>query len=422
MKLLLFETAIAVSSNTPCTNCDGNNVTCVDNVCLPRCVSVTSSGDCLRCRDSRFYGRQCQHDCPDTCTNSRCQVNNTRVVCTEGCVVGKKGDNCGVNCDAACTRCERYGDACTGPCHNPRFYGPLCRTKCPQQCTDGCDKETGECGSCNSDHIESEKMCLKCGPQYLYCDGHCFKCIGDNCHGTPCGNRYAYRTVQIIAGIVGVVVLIGSTCVVVNLARRKTKCRKRRVTQCTVNERSGANHGGLNYLAQTYWEIRDKDTDINSYVSILSLNEHTTTNVNGNDVRQEDMSIAQQQPSSVSLVMQTKTRSNTVKETVGSCFKREGLDMNPKENLTEDDEPDNAADGREVHHLLFWKSSSLSDLFESRKMLAHDRCNISLGCLSSNTQRLLRKTNSIVSIERNCDLSEVYVRYVTPGKLDNRAK
>ncbi|XP_071118550.1 receptor-type tyrosine-protein phosphatase eta-like [Haliotis cracherodii] len=136
------------SASTPCSNCDGNNVTCVDGVCLPRCVSVTSSGECLQCRDSRFYGKQCEHDCPDTCLNSRCQMNNTRVVCTEGCVAGKKGDNCGVNCPTACTQCERYGDGCTGPCQDPRYYGPHCRTPCSSSCTDGCNRITGECDSC----------------------------------------------------------------------------------------------------------------------------------------------------------------------------------------------------------------------------------------------------------------------------------
>ncbi|XP_071116949.1 uncharacterized protein [Haliotis cracherodii] len=135
------------SASTPCSNCDGNNVTCVDGVCLPRC-SVTSFGECLQCRDSRFYGKQCEHDCPDTCLNSRCQMDNTRVVCTEGCVAGKKGDNCGVNCPTACTQCERSGDGCTGPCQNPRYYGQHCRTPCSSSCTDGCDKDTGECDSC----------------------------------------------------------------------------------------------------------------------------------------------------------------------------------------------------------------------------------------------------------------------------------
>ncbi|XP_071118511.1 cell death abnormality protein 1-like [Haliotis cracherodii] len=146
MKLLFFITAIAVSSSKPCTNCDRNNATCVDGVCLPRCVS----GECLQCRDPRFYGKQCEQDCPDTCLNSRCQLDNTRVVCTEGCVTGKKGDNCGVNCDAACTQCERYGNDCMGRCQDPRYYGPLCRTTCPSSCRGGCDKDTGECDKCDS--------------------------------------------------------------------------------------------------------------------------------------------------------------------------------------------------------------------------------------------------------------------------------
>ncbi|XP_071118642.1 multiple epidermal growth factor-like domains protein 10 [Haliotis cracherodii] len=240
--ILLCATSAAFAASTPCSNCDGNNVTCVDGVCLPRCVNVTSSGQCLQCRDSRLYGEQCEHDCPDTCLNSRCQMNNTRVVCTEGCVAGKKGDDCGVNCPTACTQCERYGDGCTGPCKNPRYYGPQCRTPCSSSCTDGCNRITGECGSCEPGYTGDKcdvtcppncrdgcdkdtgecdscepgftgKYCDSCVPGYMgtYCNvtcppncnkchrdtGECDKCAegfcrggcdehGDNCNSTSC--------------------------------------------------------------------------------------------------------------------------------------------------------------------------------------------------------------------------------------------
>ncbi|XP_046582364.1 uncharacterized protein LOC124289762 [Haliotis rubra] len=176
LRLILLWAASQVSStSTPCSNCDRNNVTCVDGVCLPRCVNVTSSGECLQCLDSRFYGKQCQHDCPDTCLNSRCQMNNTRVVCTEGCVAGKKGDNCGVNCPTACTQCERYGDGCTGPCQNPQHYGQHCRTPCPSNCRGGCDKDTGECGSCEPGYT-GDKCDVTCPPN---CRGGCNRITGE---------------------------------------------------------------------------------------------------------------------------------------------------------------------------------------------------------------------------------------------------
>ncbi|XP_071118552.1 receptor-type tyrosine-protein phosphatase H-like [Haliotis cracherodii] len=176
-------------TSTPCSNCDGNNVTCVDGVCLPRC-SVTSSGEC-RCRDSRFYGKQCEHDCPDTCLNSRCQMDNTRFVCTEGCVAGKKGDNCEVNCPKACTHCERSGDVCTGPCQNPRYYGPHCTTPCSSNCRDGCNRITGECGSCEPGYT-GDKCDVTCPPNCRDgCDkdtGECGSCkpgyTGDKCDVT----------------------------------------------------------------------------------------------------------------------------------------------------------------------------------------------------------------------------------------------
>ncbi|XP_046546652.1 scavenger receptor class F member 1-like [Haliotis rubra] len=177
----------ASSTSVPCTNCDGNNVTCVDGVCPPRCVNVTSSGECLQCLESRFYGKQCEHNCPDTCLNSHCQVNNTRVVCTEGCVAGKKGDNCAVNCPTACTQCERYGAGCTGPCQNPQYYGQHCRTPCPSNCTDGCNRITGECGSCEPGYTGD-----KCDVTCPYnCTGGCNRTTGecDSCEPGYTGDK-----------------------------------------------------------------------------------------------------------------------------------------------------------------------------------------------------------------------------------------
>ncbi|XP_046382105.2 uncharacterized protein LOC124153040 [Haliotis rufescens] len=425
MKLLLFVTAIAVSSSKPCTNCDGNNVTCVDGVCLPRCVS----GECLHCRDSRFYGKHCEQDCPDTCVNSRCQMDDTRVVCTEGCVAGKKGDNCGVNCDAACSQCERYGKDCTGRCQDPRYYGPLCRTACPSSCRGRCDKDTGECDKCDSGYNgSSEEMCLRCGPQFLYCDGQCFQCIGDNCHNSPCGTRHTYHILQVVSGILAVIVLIGSACVVVNLARRKTRCRKRKTTQSgeeATDGRDVSKSDGSGHWAHKYWEIHDKATDTDSYVSILSLNglTCTVTSVNESDVTRKQKSTGQESPSVSTdpAAVQSdsdKTRHHWEKETMDGCFKHGGLNMNPESNLTAEGPLDTTSGGRAIQKPYLWKSSSLSDLVESRKTLVQNRCNVSLNCLSSNTQQLIRKTNSIILIERNCDLSQVYVRYLTPGKVD----
>ncbi|XP_048255986.1 multiple epidermal growth factor-like domains protein 6 isoform X1 [Haliotis rufescens] len=180
--LLLLKSV--TSSGAGCTICDGNNSTCVDGECLPRCINLTSSGECLQCRDSRFHGEQCKNMCPDTCINSRCQINNSRVVCTEGCVAGKKGDNCGVNCSSACTQCERYGDGCTGQCSNSRYYGLNCRKSCPSNCREGCDKETGECDSCEEGY--RGKYCKEDCP--ISCVGGCEKDTG-HCDSCERGNR-----------------------------------------------------------------------------------------------------------------------------------------------------------------------------------------------------------------------------------------
>ncbi|XP_067677195.1 receptor-type tyrosine-protein phosphatase T-like isoform X2 [Haliotis asinina] len=172
IKRLFFLSCLIINASA---GSHGNN--CVNGVCRPHCVNVTPSGECLQCLDSRFYGKQCQHDCPDTCLSSCCQLNNTRVVCTEGCVVGRKGDNCAVPCPGACTHCERYGDACTGPCQSPQYYGPHCNTSCPSNCTGGCNRVTGECGSCEPGYT-GDKCDVTCPPNCRGgCDNETGECI-----------------------------------------------------------------------------------------------------------------------------------------------------------------------------------------------------------------------------------------------------
>ncbi|XP_046582386.1 uncharacterized protein LOC124289768 isoform X2 [Haliotis rubra] len=175
---------------TSCSDCGGNNVSCVKGLCLPRCVSVTSSGECDQCQDSRFYGTQCQNDCPDTCLNSRCQVTNTRVVCKDGCVAGKKGDNCGVDCPIGCLNCFRYNGTCFGQCKY-NFYGKNCH-KCPANCINGCDRQSGTCNGCRTgwrgDYCGVKcPLCVNCanteGCKQLCSDGIYY---GVNCqHGCP---------------------------------------------------------------------------------------------------------------------------------------------------------------------------------------------------------------------------------------------
>ncbi|XP_067677173.1 scavenger receptor class F member 2-like isoform X2 [Haliotis asinina] len=179
--LMVFKVLQVFSTSQLCPKCEGNSVTCIDGVCLPRCVSVTSSGECRQCQDSRFYGAQCQSDCPETCLNSRCEVINTRVVCKDGCVAGKKGDNCGVDCPIGCSNCFRYNGTCFGQCKY-NFYGKNCH-KCPVNCNNGCDRQSGTCKGCRT------------GWRGDYCGVKCPLCV--NCANTegckqPCSDGIYY--------------------------------------------------------------------------------------------------------------------------------------------------------------------------------------------------------------------------------------
>ncbi|XP_067677180.1 proprotein convertase subtilisin/kexin type 5-like [Haliotis asinina] len=274
----LVAVATYASSSRLCTGCEDNDRVCVEGECVPKCIHLTSSGQCLQCRDSRFYGKHCEHECPDTCLNSLCQMNNSRVVCREGCVAGKRGDNCGADCDAACTQCERYGDDCIGPCQNLRYYGPHCRTPCPSACRDGCDKDMGKCRGCilgslgtfcnvtcsSQSCVECEEdkgKCTRCNESYIECDDG--GCHGEDCHtvsdATTASPREpdGLKTVHILM----IVCSILSTLLMVGALQTVKKRCKRRSQQDAVTGTQAEGSGSSTYLAHKYYEINDQDVD-----------------------------------------------------------------------------------------------------------------------------------------------------------------
>ncbi|XP_046376890.1 platelet endothelial aggregation receptor 1-like isoform X1 [Haliotis rufescens] len=137
--------------------------------------------------------------CPDDCLNSRCRTNNSRVVCTDGCVAGKRGDDCKIECLAACIQCERYTVGCVGSCRNPRFFGPNCSIQCAMNCMDGCNKTNGQCNGCKASYrgrycnhtcpANCERCeqygegCIQCTEPY--CRGLCDENM-TNCDSTSC--------------------------------------------------------------------------------------------------------------------------------------------------------------------------------------------------------------------------------------------
>ncbi|XP_067677168.1 multiple epidermal growth factor-like domains protein 11 isoform X1 [Haliotis asinina] len=199
--VVVFCMVPSVIGSSTCPSCNSRNVTCAGGVCVPRCVNVTSSGECLMCRDFHFHGVQCEHICPDTCLNSRCQMDNSRVVCIEGCVTGKRGDNCGVDCPPSCTHC--LGNECIGPCLNPGYFGPKCETTCPENCNTGCNKTTGVCNTCSGGYMG--KSCTDVCPSGCRdgCDqntGVCHSCkpwySGDHCDKCQSGYRGKYCNIN----------------------------------------------------------------------------------------------------------------------------------------------------------------------------------------------------------------------------------
>ncbi|XP_071118512.1 uncharacterized protein [Haliotis cracherodii] len=304
-----------------CSDCGGNDVGCFKGLCLPRCASGTSPGECDQCRDSRFYGTLCQNDCPDTCLNSRCRINNTRVVCTEGCVAGKKGDNCEVDCPKGCSNCSRYNSGCFGQCkHN--FYGQDCH-KCPVNCNDGCDRQTGVCNGCRRgwrgnycgvncprcEDCDNADGCTRVcsGAKYygvncqhrcpLQCDGcnssteECKVCkpckdvltLSTATTSMPSMQKESNETLKLVCAVLGTL-LLGTFALIlykrcsrlIRLHQRPTWSPRRLSETGSASGRAPDAGGYSGSSGYRYWEIQDEDIDSGSETTTYAKDETGT--------------------------------------------------------------------------------------------------------------------------------------------------
>ncbi|XP_046557060.1 scavenger receptor class F member 1-like [Haliotis rubra] len=257
------------------------------------------------CPDPRFFGTDCDKNCSDACVNSRCELQETTLVCTDGCIDGKKGIYCQEDCLSTCSKCERYGIVCL-QCREALSYGKKCDKRCPPNCKGGCAKETGICTTCASG-FKGAKCETPCRPGCEVCprytDG-CFTCLSDRYYGkdcrfpcpqnclqckkdtgdcSECVHGYSGKqctehvqkldpnTILITCSVLGVVLFGG---VLLFLHRLCTNRHQRRPetnpptgSQNTSTMDVRARHGTLNHesrdydVPHKYWEIHDTDLD-----------------------------------------------------------------------------------------------------------------------------------------------------------------
>ncbi|XP_048255242.1 uncharacterized protein LOC124111915 [Haliotis rufescens] len=177
--------------------------------CCDNCEHLHADGNCRRCgnatktcseppqtngaidpscSDATFYGKNCQMKCSNTCINSQCQLQNATLVCTDGCVPGKKGVYCLEDCPSSCTQCERYSNTCVGPCSDASYYGERCQIHCRGNCEDGCARYSGDCTSCGPGY-RGAKCDVPCPPACEECQRYatrCTKCLANRFYGSNC--------------------------------------------------------------------------------------------------------------------------------------------------------------------------------------------------------------------------------------------
>ncbi|XP_046557059.1 platelet endothelial aggregation receptor 1-like, partial [Haliotis rubra] len=142
-------------------------------ICCDHCEGQPTDADCQICRNRTR-----------TCSEA---LQETTLVCTDGCIDGKKGIYCQEDCLSTCSKCERYGSVCL-QCKDALSYGKKCDKRCPPNCKGGCAKENGICTTCALGFrgARCETPCRPgCEVCPRYTDG-CFTCLSDRYYGKDC--------------------------------------------------------------------------------------------------------------------------------------------------------------------------------------------------------------------------------------------
>ncbi|XP_046542539.1 protein draper-like [Haliotis rubra] len=230
--------------------CQPNPITVASNCsapketynCLGDCNKVT--GACTHgCVNGR-YGSNCSIQCNPRCLYGKCDATGA---CIEGCSPGYYGTDCGpcpVNCVSQL--CNSTNGSCTSGCTNGS-YGEFCDHSCPR-CLDGmCHQWTGACiKGCEASFVG------------VRCEHDC----ANDCSLADCRTKNECETVSTYVFLGGTLAaaLIFAACI---LLATLFYCRRRMNTKRTRNATSVADGKTPCPLYQTlhiYSEIRDNGT------------------------------------------------------------------------------------------------------------------------------------------------------------------
>ena len=169
--------------------------------CKQNCRVCSGLNDCKEC-NAGYFGQSCQYKCPANCksclsdtscttcndewqgVSCQCSPNCLRTgklsewcgkngTCEIGCMKGKRGSMCDLDCDKndVCIECDQFKNRCLN-CTNG-WHGRNCDKQCGHCSPDdkgniACDIESGECNS---------------GCTHGYFDSNCDKECSPGCHG-----------------------------------------------------------------------------------------------------------------------------------------------------------------------------------------------------------------------------------------------
>ncbi|XP_046582393.1 uncharacterized protein LOC124289773 [Haliotis rubra] len=212
-------------------------------------------------------------------------------------------------------------------------------------------------------------------------------------------------TLKVTAGVLAVLVTLGTTLAVVILTRRKSKCQNRREPFPSPQDLGQSD--GSEYWAHKYWDIHDKDLGSESDCNNLPVPQIPNRRpVQNKDIPLDNVKVRTSVPrfdgamssaDHVALVHQC-----------GHDSTYEPLVAETPEVDVVDSEVDDASERNIIG--LTVSNSDLQTYQEGDGVIDNP--------VQQRIENLIRKTDSIIAIEQHLDLASVNVKYLTPDKVN----
>ncbi|XP_046582378.1 uncharacterized protein LOC124289766 isoform X2 [Haliotis rubra] len=250
--------------------------------------------------------------------------------------------------------------------------------------------------------------CINCKPGYRgrYCKLRC--------EDGACNQGDPRLTTKIVSGVLVVVVLLGLAAAVSVLMKRY-RCRSSQVpASCRTDTTRRCNCG--DYWTHRYWEINEQDVNSDQRAEQASRpSARSSCSVATADTAAGRTAESEQEQHESNTIEDQNVNPDPGTPNTETCHGSDtgaGLDMSA--SFCEARPTVKYHDDNDDGLFPFTESSVLNNGDDSILASAKSETDIDYCQMSLDTKRLIEKTDSVLFIEKNCDLSKVSVKYLTP--------